>query len=78
MSFSYGYYKRKLSDLKMVDDLYYIGDIYDVDGNPWVDAEAAQQILDIVNQEELEKTLESDQLRRDLSRKTKIKMKGEF
>jgi len=78
MSFSYGYHKKKLSDLKMQDDLYYVGDIYDVDGNPWVAAEEAQQILDIVNQEELEKVLASDRLRRDLSYKKKVKTKGEY
>lgn len=39
----------KLSDLMCYDDLYYIGDIIDVDGNGWVDEKMAQQILDQLN-----------------------------
>ncbi len=40
--------KIKLEDLKCVDDLYYVGDIYDVDGNPWVDKQSALAQNDFV------------------------------
>jgi hypothetical protein len=41
----------KLSDLKEMDGLYYIADIVDVDGSPWVIKEFALQTLDLVNAE---------------------------
>jgi hypothetical protein len=41
----------KLSDLKEKDGLYYIADIVDVDGSPWVSKEFALQTLDLVNAE---------------------------
>jgi hypothetical protein len=44
-------YKMKLSDLKEKDGLYYIADIVDVDGSPWVSKEFALQTLDLVNAE---------------------------
>jgi hypothetical protein len=44
-------YKMKLSDLKEMDGLYYIADIVDVDGSPWVTKEYALQTLDLVNAE---------------------------
>ncbi len=44
-------YKMKLSDLKEMDGLYYIADIVDVDGSPWVSKEFAIQTLDLVNAE---------------------------
>jgi hypothetical protein len=44
-------YKMKLSDLKEMDGLYYIADIVDVDGSPWVSKEFALQTLDLVNAE---------------------------
>jgi len=44
-------YKMKLSDLKEMDGLYYIADIVDVDGSPWVNKEFALQTLDLVNAE---------------------------
>ena len=44
-------YKAKLSDLKCVDNLYYIGDIVDVDGSPWVDKKDALELLDVFNAE---------------------------
>ena len=44
-------YKMKLSDLKEKDGLYYIADIVDVDGSPWVSKEFAIQTLDLVNAE---------------------------
>ena len=34
-----------LNDLFCVDDYYYVGDIADVDGNPWVEQEDAELIL---------------------------------
>jgi hypothetical protein len=43
-------YKMKLSDLKEMDGLYYIADIVDVDGSPWVTKEYALNILDGVNE----------------------------
>ena len=39
----------KKSDLKCIDGFYYIGDIIDVDGNPWVDEETVELILLEVN-----------------------------
>jgi len=44
-------YKMKLSDLRQVDGLYYIGDIVDVDGSPWVEKNFAVQTLDLINAE---------------------------
>jgi hypothetical protein len=41
----------KLSDLKEKDGMYYIADIVDVDGSPWVSKEFALQTLDLVNAE---------------------------
>jgi len=35
----------KKSDFKCVDGLYYIGDVIDVDGNPWVDEEQLELII---------------------------------
>ena len=39
----------QLSDLQEIDGLYYVGDIADVDGSPWVDLETAELILTEVN-----------------------------
>ena len=44
-------YKMKLSDLKEKDGMYYIGDLVDIDGSPWVSKEFALQTLDLVNAE---------------------------
>jgi len=44
-------YKMKLSDLKEQDGLYYIRDIVDVDGSPWVEKDFAVQTLDLINAE---------------------------
>jgi len=44
-------YKVNLSDLKCIDDMYYIGDIVDVDGSPWVNKKEALQLLDVFNAE---------------------------
>jgi hypothetical protein len=43
-------YKMKLSDLEEKDGMYYIADIVDVDGSPWVTKEYALNILDGVNE----------------------------
>ena len=39
----------KLSDLNHYDDLYYVGDLVDMDGNNWVNKEMAQKIIDQLN-----------------------------
>ena len=39
----------QLSDLREFDGLYYVGDIADADGSPWVDMETAELILTEVN-----------------------------
>jgi hypothetical protein len=39
----------QLSDLREIDGLYYVGDIADVDGSPWVDLETAELVLLEVN-----------------------------
>ena len=39
----------QLSDLNHYDDMYYVGDLVDMDGNNWVNKETAQQILDQLN-----------------------------
>ena len=64
--------KEKLEDLKCVDGLHYIGDIYDVDGNPWVEKEEALEIIDIVNDERLKEIVEHDELMRSLNAKHRI------
>ena len=57
-------YKMKLSDLKEKDGMYYIGDLVDLDGSPWVTKEYALNILDGVNEvvfEDLGEDLFDDQ-----------------
>ena len=39
----------QLSDLNHYDDMYYVGDLVDLDGNNWVSKEMAQQIVDQLN-----------------------------
>lgn len=39
----------KLNNLMCYDDLYYIGDIVDVDGSGWVSKEAALDLLNSLN-----------------------------
>lgn len=34
-----------IQDLKEIDGLFFIGEIADVDGSPWVDQETAELIL---------------------------------
>ena len=36
-------------DFKCVDGLYYIGNLLDVDGNPWVDEEQLELIIEEIN-----------------------------
>lgn len=38
-----------ISDLKCYDDMYYVGDVVDIDGNGWVDLETAELILLEIN-----------------------------
>ena len=38
-----------ISDLNHYDDMYYVGDLVDMDGNNWVNKEMAQQIIDQLN-----------------------------
>jgi hypothetical protein len=45
--------KMQLNDLREKDGLYYVGDIFDIDGSPWVDKKMALQILDIVNNKDV-------------------------
>lgn len=64
--------KVKLEDLKCVDGLYYIGDIYDVDGNPWVDEKDALEIVAIVNKQRLDEIVAHDELMRSLNEKHRV------
>jgi hypothetical protein len=36
-------------DFKCVDGFYYVGDVIDVDGNPWVDEETLELIILEIN-----------------------------
>lgn len=38
-----------LKDLKEIDGLFFVGEIADVDGSPWVDQETAELILEELN-----------------------------
>lgn len=40
----------KLQNLKEIDGLFFVGDIADVDGSPWVDRETAELCLFEFNQ----------------------------
>ena len=64
--------KLKLEDLKCVDGLYYIGDLIDVDGNPWVEEQDALKIIDEVNEERLKEICEHDELMRSLNEKHRV------
>jgi len=39
----------QLSDLNHYDDMYYVGDLVDLDGNNWVKKDMAQKIIDQLN-----------------------------
>jgi len=55
----------KKSDFKCVDGLYYIGDVIDVDGNPWVDEEQLELIILELNNgwEDYQATIDQDNQR---------------
>jgi len=36
-------------DFMCVDGFYYVGDVLDVDGNPWVDEDQLEKIIDELN-----------------------------
>jgi len=39
----------RLEDLMENDEMYYVGDIVDIDGSGWVDKETALKILEMIN-----------------------------
>ncbi len=39
----------QLSDLNHYDDMYYVGDLVDLDSNNWVKKDMAQKIIDQLN-----------------------------
>jgi hypothetical protein len=56
MRIDYRYYEQdkqmsmyKKEDFKCIDGLYYIGDVIDVDGNPWVEEEQLELIIEELN-----------------------------
>lgn len=64
--------KVKLEDLKCVDGLYYIGDLIDVDGNPWVEESVALEIVDEENEKRLKEIVAHDELMRSLNEKHRV------
>lgn len=64
--------KVKLEDLKCVDGLYYIGDLIDVDGNPWVEESVALEIVDEENEKRLKEIVARDELMRSLNEKHRV------
>ena len=44
-------YQIKLKDLRKQDGLYYIADIVDIEGSPWVSKEFALQTIEMINAE---------------------------
>lgn len=44
-------YQIKLKDLRKQDGLYYIGDLVDIEGSPWVSKEFALQTIEMINAE---------------------------
>lgn len=38
-----------LNDLKEIDGLFFVGNLVDVDGSPWVDQETAELVLHELN-----------------------------
>lgn len=40
-----------IKDLKEFEGMYFIGNIFEVDGTGWVDKEKAERILEILNNE---------------------------
>ncbi len=47
-------YPLDANGLPCLDGMYYVGHILDMDGNPWVTKEIAQQILDDVHKKSKE------------------------
>ena len=43
--------KIKLSSLDEQDGFYYVGHLIDIEGNPWVEKDAALEIIGILNAE---------------------------
>lgn len=41
--------KIKLKDLECVDGRYFVGNLIDIDGSPWVTKGEAEEILEILN-----------------------------
>lgn len=41
--------KVRLQDLDCIDDRYYVGNLIDIDSNPWVTEGEAEEVLEIVN-----------------------------
>ena len=64
--------KVKLEDLKCVDGLYYIGDLIDVDCNPWVEESVALEIVDEENEKRLKEIVAHDELMRSLNEKHRV------
>jgi hypothetical protein len=40
---------NKKENFKCIDGLYYVGDIIDIDGNPWVNEEQLELIIEEIN-----------------------------
>ena len=60
----------KLEDLKCYDNMYYIGDIVDVDGSPWVFEDEAIKIIKEHNWNQyVEESSARDQVLRQLNNK---------
>jgi hypothetical protein len=60
----------KLEDLKCYDNMYYIGDIVDVDGSPWVFEDEAIKIIKEENwREYVEMKCKEDEIDRELNTK---------
>ena len=47
-------YPLDANGLPCLDGMYYVGHILDIDGNPWVTKEIAQQILDEIHKKSKE------------------------
>ena len=52
-----------VNDLMNMNDMYYVGNIIDVDGNGWVTKAEAQAILDEVMGDDYRATLQQDEQR---------------
>jgi len=53
-----------VNDLMNMNDMYYVGNIYDVDGDGWVTKQEAQAILDeVMGDDDYKATLQQDEQR---------------